>query len=79
MKARRELGTTWVEIISTFIAMVNKPDNILFAPIAIVWRVAKRAWEKLEGPFGVIRMEDSRGIICTVHVEVEVTYGTRVV
>ena len=79
MKACKELGTTWVEIISTFIAMVHKPSNIIFAPIAIAWRVAKRALEKLEGAFGIVRVEDSRGIICTVHVEVEVTYGTRVV
>ncbi len=78
MKARKELGTTWVEIISTFIAVVNKPNNILFAPIAIAWHVARQAWEKLEGPFEVVRVEDSRGIISTMHVEVEVTYGTRV-
>jgi hypothetical protein len=79
MKACRELGTTWVEIISTFIAMVNKASNILFAPIAIAWRVARWAWEKLEGAFGVVRVEDGRGIICTVHMEVEVTYVTPVV
>ena len=79
MKACRELGTTWVKIISTFITVVHKPSNILFAPIAIAWRVAKQALEKLEGAFGIVRVENSRGIICTVHMEVEVTYGTRVV
>lgn len=67
-----------MEVKTAGLAVVNEPNHVLLAGIAVAGDVTRRPREELEGALCVERVRYRRGRVGAVHVEVEVAHGAPV-